>query len=1202
MQEISFTGKSIDDTYKRKNLREHIYDKPEMYIGAIETSEEETWIYRNGEIIEETIKFNQGIYKLFDEIISNAVDQHVRTADKISKGIALTPVTKIEVLFNVDGSISVCNNGTGIDVVALADGTYVPSMIFGQLLSSGNYDKDEKRITTGQYGLGAKLTNIFSTKFIIETVDHVRKLLFRQEFANNMKDAGEPSITKYTKLPYTKITYFPDYARFGIISPEKMDSWAVLTRRVYDFTFYLDKSCNIFLNSEKIKCKTFEDYVNLYIGNNKRDVKRYFTSISSSDDNPNPWEICVTLSPSEEPMQVSFINGCFTDLGGKHVDYLTNLLVKRLIETVKLKKDAVPVKPEHVKKYIWIFIKGTIQNPSFDTQSKRRLTTLYSNFGTRLEFSDEFIKKVSELGIIEKAQKLTNFKTGQALSKKTNGKKIKKIYDPKLLDCEYAGTSNSVKAVLIFTEGDSAAGFFKEGRSGLTEEEKKCYACFPLKGKILNTQKATSLKISNNAEITKIKKLIGLIDGKKYDSESIAKELRYGKVMFLTDADTDGDHIKGLCMSFIYTGWPELIDLEYICSFPTPLIKIWKKLSNDDDEPDQNKVISFFSEAEFSAWTLANPTISSSYVHKWYKGLATHSQRETRHCFKNKTITYYYYGNTPKEKQASRDSIEMVFKPKREEDRKSWMLAIDRHPKAELSYKVVKETLTDFIDHRLEKHCKADNVRSIPNNIDGLKPAQRKALYCFLFGKNKGKAIKVGSLSGSMMQDVGYHHGELSANETIINLAQNFIGAGNLNLLRPIGIFGTRSLNGKDHGAARYISVGNLSYLETIFNKTDLLVLPKNYDDGVPIEPEYFVPIVPLVLFTGAEGIGTGWSTTVSCYNPDEIVSNLIDVIKGKPCSIDLVPWYRGFRGKIIKIDTNKFLSLGNYVLVSPNEIKITELPIGSKLAKSFSKYKEFIYSLAGKTDGSTSKKDDDAESVAALEEGTIQEIIISNEMANEIQINIIFREGYLEEQLSENYCYEFEKKFKLALTFSTTNMNLYRNDGIHCYSNPNEIITDFYDERLRIYHLRKAFQLQETEDKLLLAQNRYRFVSEIIDETLIIFKKTKVQIVALLTEHAFLEIDGGYDYLLSMQIYSFSKEKLEELRKLCEGLIIKIQEIKDEDVRDTWINELNEFLEKYHKENEVWLRNINLSSNEESGKPSLLKKLAAKKRISMKK
>ena len=1194
MSEISFTGKSIEDTYKSKDLRGHIYDKPEMYIGAIETSAEETWTYEDGHIKNTIVNFNQGIYKLFDEIISNAVDQHVRTADKIAKGLPLAPVTKIDIVFDED-SISVCNNGTGIDVVRLENGLYVPTMIFGQLLTSGNYDKDEKRITTGQYGLGAKLTNIFSVRFIVETVDHVRKLLFKQEFRDNMKEIGEPIITKYSKVPYTKITYWPDYTRFGIDDIAGADTWKVLTRRVYDFTFYLDKSCNVFLNSEKIKCKTFEDYTNLYLGGNKKEVKRIYSSIGTDE---MPWEICVALSPTEEPMQVSFINGCFTDLGGKHVDYLTNLLVKRLIESVKLKKDAIAVKPEHVKKYIWIFIKGTIQNPTFDTQSKRRLTTLYSNFGIKLEFPDEFIKKVSELDIIGKAQKLTNFKTGQALSKKTNGKKVKKIYDPKLLDCEYAGTANSIKAVLIFTEGDSAAGFFKEGRSGLTEEEKRCFACFPLKGKILNTQKATTLKISNNAEITKIKKLIGLIDGKKYDADSIAKELRYGKVMFLADADTDGDHIKGLCMSFIYAGWPELIDLGYICSFPTPLIKVWKKLTNDDDEPDQNKVIAFFSEAEFTAWSLDNP--GTGYVHKYYKGLATHSQRETRHCFKNKIITNYYYGHTKPEKQASRDSIEMVFKPKREEDRKEWMLDIDRHPKEEISYAVPTETIKTFIDYRLVKHCKADNIRSIPNNIDGLKPSQRKAIYCFLFGKNKGKAIKVGSLSGSMMQDTGYHHGEMSANETIINLGQNFIGAGNLNLLRPIGIFGTRSLNGKDHGAARYISVGNLSYLDVIFNKTDLQVLKKNYDDGVQIEPEYFVPIVPLVLFTGAEGIGTGWSTSVSCYNPDEIVANLIDVIKGREQSVELVPWYRGFRGKIIKVDTNKYLSLGSYVLVGPNEIKITELPIGSKLSKSFSKYKEFIYSLAGKAEKET-KKDEDSESVAALEEGTIQDIVISNEMANEIQINITFREGYLEEQMAENYNYEFEKKFKLALSFSTTNMHLYRHDGIHYYNNCAEIISDFHAERLHVYHLRKDFLIKESQTKLEIARNRYRFVSEIIDETIIIFKKTKAQIVMLLTERGYYAEDGAFDYLLSMQIYSFSKEKLEELRKLCDSLLARIDEITAEDVRDTWINELRDFLDKYHRENEVWLRNINLSdAGHGSGHGS--GKAVAKKRLSIKK
>ena len=1182
MTEVSFTGKTIEDTYDKRSMHESIILKPEIYLSNMTTTKENTTIYKDGAIITVNQNTNDGYKKIFDEVISNAADQYVRIAD------SEFPVKNIKVDFNDDGSISVYNDGAGLDVVIhKKTGKYVPEMVFANLLTSGNYTIGEKRVTTGQFGLGAKLTNIFSLKFTVETVDPIRKLLYLQTYENNMYTINPPEISKYTKKPYTKITYLTDYARFGLVpgSEELMQIRGELIRRVYDFSIYTGKGCNMFINNEKIKCKSFEDYINLYIGSNKKEVKRVYYEIPS-------WEICVTLSPEEEPMQVSFINGCFTDLGGKHIDYILNLLCKRLIEMSKLKKDAVPIKPEHIKKYIWLFVKGTIPNPTFDTQTKRRLTTLYSNFDSKIELSDDFIKKIGDLGILEKAQKLTNFKSASLLSKKTNGKKTKKVYDPKLLDCEYAGTNKSDKAVLIFTEGDSAAGFFKEGRSGLTEEEKRCYACFPLKGKILNTQKATSLKISNNAEITKIKKLIGLVDGKKYTPENISKELRYGKVMFLADADTDGDHIKGLCMSFIYTGWPELIELGYICSFPTPVIKVWKKLSNEDEEPDQNKVIPFYSEAEYLSWKKDHP--ESGYIHKYYKGLATHSQVETRHCFKNKVITNYYYGDTAIEKKQSRESIEMLFKPKREEDRKAWMLGIDAHPKPELAYNVPTETLTKFIDHRAYKHCKADNLRSIPSIYDGLKPSQRKAIYCFIFGKNKGKTIKVGSLSGMMMQDIAYHHGEMSANETIINLGQNYIGAGNLNLFRPVGIFGTRSLNGKDHGAARYISVGNLSYLSVLFNKTDLEVLPKNYDDGILIEPEYFVPILPIVLLTGCDGIGTGWSTTILPYSVHDVCANVISCIRGEPMK-EMIPFYRGYLGSIIKIAENKYISIGKYEIISENEIKITELPIGSKLSKSFSKYKEFLYTLAGFSYNEKGKKktdadDDDNESITGLPEGTIQDINISNEMANEIQINVIFRDGYLEEQLSTNNNYEFEKKFKLALMFSTTNMHLYRKSGIHLYSSPLEIINEFYGERIHLYHIRKDFLIKETEDKLAIARNRYRFVSEIIEEKISIFKKTKIQINTILAAENYLCIDHGYEYLLSMQIYSFSKEKLDELRKLCAGLEIKITELRDRDVKDMWIDEIDEFMELYLRENEIWQKNINLSTSSKPAKKPALK------------
>ena len=1214
IDEISFMGKSIADTYETKELRDHILDKPGMYIGNHHTSVEPIWYYNRENILIGELQFNEGIYKIFDEIISNASDQHVRINDKISKGFDLAPVKNIKVTFNKDiGEISVYNDGCGIDVAIHPEKKiYIPELIFGNLLSSGNYDKTEKRITTGQYGLGAKLTNIFSLRFKVETVDQSRKLLYVQEFSENMSIIGTPVITKYTKTPYTRITYLVDYSRFNI-KPENipvMDVWSVMERRVYDFSIYLDKSCSLYLNDVKIKCKSFEEYINLYIGSNKREVKRVFCNIGS-------WEICVCLSPSEEPMQISFVNGCFTDLGGKHVDELTKRLINRLIEGTKLKKDAVPIKAEHVKKYIWVFIKATIENPSFDTQSKRRLTSLYSTFGVKLEFPDDFIKKILDMDIMTKAQRLTEFKTGAALSKKTNGKKVKKIYDPKLLDCEYAGTSSSNRAVLILTEGDSAAGFFKEGRSSLTEEEQRCYAAFPMRGKPLNLMKASLAKAQANEEITKLKKLIGLVDGKKYTAESIAKELRYGRVMILADADLDGEHIKSLVFAFIYAGWPELINLSYLCSFPTPVIKLWKKLPSDED-PDPNKTISFYSEKEYEIWKETKPP--GNYEHKYYKGLATHTQTEIRHCFKHKIITNYYYGKTAIEKQESKEALEMALGPKHEDDRKAWLIARNSAVYDELPYNVPTETLKTFIDYRLVKYCTADNVRSIPHTFDGLKPSQRKSLYAFM--SNKSVQIKVAALSGLMMKDFAYHHGDMSSNETIIGLAQEYIGATNLPLMKAVGCFGTRGGEspGSDNGSARYIAVGNLNYSQILFNPLDFPLLAKVYDDGKKIEPEYFIPILPIVLLTGSEGIGTGWSTSICTYSVEDVVCNLKHLINHEKM-YEMMPFFRGWQGTVIKTDKNKYLSIGKYTVTDENTILITEIPIGCKNAKSFPGYKKFLYGLAGfdTGDDKKDKKNKDAKDKASkkkdkdddetnskcdkLGEEVIEDIVINSELANEMHITVTFKAGYLETQLAENYNYEFEKKFKLAVPFSTTNMHLFDNEGIKKFNTAEEIISTFYPMRLKYYVLRKKYMLRELENEHKINNNRYRFVTEFMDGIIIIFKKNKSQTNKILEDGHYdklntkFEMDDedekaelSYEYLLSMPIWSFSEEKLESLRKQLLAIIEKIAALEATPIEKMWLNELAAFEESYKKDQERWLKNINLI---EGAKPT--KKLTMK-------
>ena len=178
----------------------------------------------------------------------------------------------------------------------------------------------------------------------------------------------------------------------------------------------------------------------------------------------------------------------------------------------------------------------------------------------------------------------------------------------------------------------------------------------------------------------------------------------------------------------------------------------------------------------------------------------------------------------------------------------------------------------DFIDKELILFSRYDNTRSSPCVIDGFKPSQRKVLYG-AFKRKLTSEIKVIQFSGYVSEHTAYHHGEASLNGTIISMAQDFVGSNNVNLLVPSGQFGSRLLGGKDAASPRYIYTYLSPITRLIFKEEDDALCRYLVDEGQRIEPDYYLPIIPMVLVNGSEGIGTGYSTTIPNYNPVDIVN-----------------------------------------------------------------------------------------------------------------------------------------------------------------------------------------------------------------------------------------------------------------------------------------------------------------------------------------
>jgi len=1213
---LSYLGKTIEETYQNKELRDHILSDPDTYAGSIDPQEEEVWIYDTEakRMVKEKITFRECFYKLFDEILVNAIDHHHRIETKRKTNPHLKPVKRISVTIDDEqGVISVENDGEGLDVAMHETfGCYVPQVVFGELLTSVNYDKSEERTVGGKNGYGAKIANIFSTKFTIETVDSHRKLKYTQTWRDNMTVVEDPVIEKYTRVPYTKITYEPDYKRFDIENPAALGDWHMLRKRVYDASACTESSVSVYLNGDKIAVKGFEDYINLYIGS-KSETKRVFQVINDR------WQVGICLSPHGEFEQVSFVNGICTDRGGRHVGHIIDNLAKKVIASVSTnaKKKGVTIQPQFVKKNLFLFLKSTIVNPKFDTQTKRKLVSLVKDFGSRCDLDDGYIAKVIKLGILERAKYLAEFTIKQGLAKQTDGKpRSRRVFHAKLVDAKEAGGSESDKCTIVFTEGDSAASFMGKGLKGIPESEHRYWGWFPLRGKLLNVRGATLRQLTENEETTMIKKIIGLQEGMDY-SKSIAG-LRYHRIMILTDADDDGYHIKGLVMNYIGHYWPSLLKRQgFICDFATPIKKVFKQ----NTRGKRTAEVEFYSEEEYQHWQ-ATASKSTWQPPQYYKGLGSYEPAEARKFCREMRVTEYQWNGEKlevdgKEQESSKLKFDLAFQPTKKytDQRKDWLNnGQEPHPIVPAKTGKTVVTYDHFIDNRLKLFSLADNKRSIPNLYDGLKPSQRKVLFACI-KRNLKDRIKVEQLAGYISEHGAYHHGAVSLIGTIVGIAQDYPGSNNVNLLFPSGGFGSRmgggpyNKKGEDAAEPRYAHTFMTTLARLLFNEDDFPLVEAQIEEGKAIEPKYYMPVLPIVLLNGCQGIGTGYSTSVDSYNINDVADNVRACIKGEPMT-EMIPWYKGYNGRIVKTGKNTFITVGEYTKLGPNKIRIMELPIGAKNCKSFRAYVEFLNTLlddeiakahgikitkkSPKTKSKTKSKsksnddnddnnDDDTSKSSTFNDSVIHDYEIVKQTDTDFIVDIEFKPGVLEKELKDNENYRFEKKIKLAYAFSRNNMHLYVKDGtIQKFDDPQDIIREFCSVRRQFYVQRRERLLKKYEMNIGKANAKYRFVIEVMDEVIDLRRKKRSMVEQMLeTANPPYpkfpdkvdddEDKAGYRYLLSMQISSMTEEMLEKLRKDLETAQAAMARLEGMSEIDVWEEDIQEILKEYEEDTKDW-------------------------------
>jgi len=1085
-------SKSIEETYQKKTQLEHVLHRPGMYIGDIDKVTAERWVYNDGKMIRKQLTFSPGLYKIFDEIFTNATDHSQR--DQTLK--------KIEV--NVDkstGEITITNDGQGIPVEIHKElGKYVPEIIFGEFHTSSNYDDSEKRTVGGLNGYGSKLTNAFSTKFEVTIADS--KNCYTQTWEDNMSKKSKAVITK-SKKSFVKISFIPDYSRFQMPNGIEDDIYNLFLTRVYDGSAVTNKNVSIYFNNEKIGVKDFESYVNLFIGT-KSEGPRVYEKINER------WEIAIALNQSDKFSQVSFVNGISTSEGGTHVDYITNQIIYKLKDQLEKKHKDISIKPSYIKDNIFIFINCLIENPTFSSQTKESHVTKVTKFGSNVALTDDFIKKVDKLGITANVLEIAKAKDKKALAK-TDGKKQFRISGiPKLDDANKAGGSEGWKCKLILTEGDSAKA---SAVAGLSVIGRDYYGIFPLRGKLLNVRDATATQLLKNEEINNLKKILGLQQNKEYSS---VKDLRYGGILIFTDADNDGSHIKGLIINFVHSFWPSLLKINsFISSISTPIVKVSKG----------SNIIPFYNQDSFVKWKESQANYKTWHV-KYYKGLGTSTATEAKEYFKNldkQTIKYSVTSETD-------GDLIKAFKKGFEDQRKEWIKE-STGKNLSLDFEVNNQSISQFVNNELINFSIADLERSVPNLMDGLKPSQRKVLFGCM-KRNLYSEIKVAQLSGYISEHTSYHHGEASLQGTIVNMAQDFVGSNNINLLDPIGQFGTRLQGGKDSGSPRYIFTRLLQITKVIFNEHDSVLLDYLEDDGVSIEPKYYIPVIPMILVNGSEGIGTGYSTSIPCYNPKDIIENLNKLIKDEEMT-PMIPWYKGFKGTIVKEsdDGTKFISTGVWKRINTTTIEITELPIG----KWTQVYKEFLDSL--------------------VEEN---EIIDYKNNSDDLKVDfkVVMQKNVIDDLISKNL---MDKKLKLTSSINTSNMHVFDADcKIRKVATPEEIIYRFYKVRKAHFINRKKYLIDSLNKDYLLLESKVKFIRYVIKGTIEVFNKKKDFIVKQIIEVGDLvKVNDSWDYLLDLKLWTLTQEKIMDLETKMKNTYSELDKIKKTSIEEMWTSEL---------------------------------------------
>lgn len=1158
-----------------------------MYAGSrTAVPYENTWVYDSS--TSKMVQIPQlmiipAVERTFMEILTNATD-----ANSLSLAFGV-PTSPIEVTMT-QSDISITNTGLPIPVeraviknddgvVTGYDTCYVPEQIFCRFKTGSNFEgahKADARAETsemkvkrlmfnsfsvGQNGVGSKLTNCYSTRFTFVVHDAERHLKYTQTCRDQMSVIEKPVIEQYDgTVSGVQISYSLDFSLFGM-QPYDLASgsggygpeyFALFAKHCVDAAYNTRNPVSF--NGVTFKADDVREFAKYYFdeGAVKRAVihRQYPLEVAvvrdedgivlhAEDQRIMPELEMLVLDTPDQGSTISFVNCMATREGGEHVDdctravcddtvkkinasLLTKLNKKANLSLTEGEKRSLTITIRDVRPHISMIVSTRILYPDLGGQTKEKLT----KFPYKVVLPEETMKPVSKWRLAERLKDEIDLKKKNVLSKLARkGKGTGKTEH-----ANFAGTAKGAgKCSLYIVEGDSAKGYWNNMLKWI-EGDHDYVGCLPIRGKFINSMKAEEEDILGNEEATELVKALGLEQGVDYTVPQNRAKLPYNYIVLMTDADTDGKHIDGLLLLFLYCRYPSVIAAGMVSIYRTAVLRCWidaPHLSNDDIGEECQ---TFYSIAELEEWKRKQGPegLARKWVYKYYKGLGG-----ARDIDIEQDQAAPHYAFCLWDSRIS-DTMNLAFSSKESDRRKDWLAHYQRYVsppdlqmvdmnwyrnsslashllatggvqaheqlRAVESFRYLSVSL--FMNHEFIEYGFSANTRAIPSVLDGMKESVRKIVYTshehWNIGSGRYTEFKVAQFSNEVANKTDYEHGEDNLHEVVMGQAQFFVGSNNLPLYRAGGQFGSRVDGGKDHPAPRYAFTDPTKVFEFIFRKEDQPILKQQIShEGKSIEPFRYYPLIPLHVVNGTQGVGYAWRSWFPNHNPLDVIDWLLKRNKGlKPSP--LTPWYRGFTGNIEIKDKKK------------EEVKFTDGPLGKSITQGVQQLNlidqhisdEVLEKIAENTiEGESVQDEVDAErsQIVVKFTGSFYRDKEGNPVVTELPIGR-YPNQYKEFLLKKKMCTRIKNKsvgdkvdmtiigwhkpedislksLFLIKTMSLSNLVcLDSNNTPICYPTINDVMEVFYQGRIKGYYERKEYELKSIQEKIskITVKKRY--------------------------------------------------------------------------------------------------------------------------------